>query len=54
MEETYGFNLSDQQQQLMTAWSQLDPPDEWERERNERIKRIQGKGNRFIENWQKN
>ena len=51
MEETYGFNLSRQDQQLYTAWSRQDPPDAWEIERIRRIKAIQGKGNRFVEDY---
>ena len=51
MEDTYGFNLSDQQRQLFSAWDRQDPPDDWERERNDHIARLQGRGNRFIEEW---
>jgi deoxyribonuclease-1 len=48
MADTYGFNLSRQDQQLYAAWSRQDPPDAWEIERNRRIAAIQGKGNRFV------
>jgi|GEM_PF-683068 len=51
MADTYGFNLSRQDQQLFTAWSRQDPPDAWEIERTRRIKAIQGKGNRFVEDY---
>lgn len=51
MGDTYGFRLSNQDRQLFTAWSRQDPPDAWEVERNRRIKSIQGKGNRFIEDY---
>jgi len=51
MSDTYGFNLSRQDQQLYTAWSRQDPPDAWEIERNRRIKAIQGKSNRFVEDY---
>jgi len=51
MADTYGFNLSRQDQQLYTAWSRQDPPDAWEVERARRIKAIQGKGNRFVEDY---
>jgi len=51
MEATYGFKLSDQDRKLFDAWNKMDPPDEWERSRNERIKKIQGRGNSFIENY---
>ncbi len=43
MEDTYGFRLSDQQRKLFTAWHRQDPPDAWERERNRRIAKIQGR-----------
>jgi deoxyribonuclease-1 len=48
MADTYGFNLSRQDQQLYTAWSRQDPPDAWEVERNRLIKAIQGKDNKFV------
>ena len=51
MADTYGFRLSRQDEQLYTAWSRMDPPDAWEIERNWRIKAIQGKGNRFVEDY---
>ena len=51
MADTYGFNLSRQDQQLYTAWSRQDPPDAWEIERARRIKAIQGRGNRFVEDY---
>ncbi len=51
MEDTYGFRLSDQDRQLFTAWSRQDPPDAWEQTRNQRIKTLQGKGNRFVEDY---
>jgi deoxyribonuclease-1 len=51
MADTYGFNLSRQDQQLYTAWSRQDPPDAWEVERNRLIKAIQGRGNRFVEDY---
>ena len=49
MEDTYGIRLSDPQRQLLTAWNTMDPPDEWEKERNHRIAKMQGRGNRFVE-----
>ena len=51
MSDTYRFNLSRQDRQLYTAWSRQDPPDTWEIERNRRIKAIQGRGNRFVEDY---
>ena len=51
MADMYGFTLSRQDEQLYTAWSRQDPPDAWEIERNRRIKAIQGKGNRFVEDY---
>jgi deoxyribonuclease-1 len=49
MRDTYGFNLSRQDEQLYVAWSNTDPPNAWEIERDQRISRIQGRGNRYVE-----
>jgi deoxyribonuclease-1 len=49
--ETYGFNLSNQDRQLYTAWSRQDPPDAWEQTRNRRIAAIQGWDNPFISQY---
>lgn len=48
MSDTYGIRLSDQDRQLFTAWDRLDPVDDWERERNERIAAIQGNRNPYV------
>ena len=37
--------------QLYTAWNRQDPPDAWEIERNRRIERVQGVGNRYINDY---
>ena len=49
MAETYNFGLDDSQRALFERWHKDDPPDDWERERNRRIEKIQGRGNRFID-----
>ncbi len=49
MEKAYAVPLSRQQRQLFEAWNRQDPPDAWEKERNRRIKAIQGNGNPFVE-----
>lgn len=49
MRDTYDIHISDQQTKLFKAWNKLDPVDDWERERNQRIKQIQGVGNKYIE-----
>ena len=36
---------------VFTAWSRPDPSAAWEVERNRRIQAIQGKGNRFVEDY---
>jgi deoxyribonuclease-1 len=51
MSETYGFNLSNQDRQLFTAWAKQDPPDAWEQTRHQRIAAIQGKDNPFISQY---
>ncbi|QDQ25799.1 endonuclease [Chitinimonas arctica] len=49
MHERYALNLSKQDRQLMCAWAKTYPIDDWERERNGRIKAVQGKGNPYVE-----
>ena len=51
MRDTYGFNLSHQDEQLYAAWNNADPPDAWEIERDQRISQIQGRGNRYVEDY---
>ena len=48
MSQEYGFKLSKQQNQLMTAWNKLYPVDTWECERERRIFKIQGNHNPFV------
>ena len=36
---------------VITAWSRPDPSAAWEVERHRRIQAIQGKGNRFVEDY---
>ena len=49
MEKTYGLTANPQNRRLLETWNQDDPVDEWEVERNKRIKEIQGNGNPFVE-----
>ncbi len=49
MRDTYGINVSDQQQRLFEVWAQQDPVDNWEKLRNQRIVAIQGHGNPYVE-----
>ncbi|EGV18975.1 endonuclease [Thiocapsa marina] len=51
MRDTYGFRLSRQDEKLYAVWNNADPPDAWEIERNRRIRRLQGKGNRYVEDY---
>lgn len=41
--------LPEETVKMMMEWSDLDPVDAWECERNERIKKSQGLGNSFVE-----
>ena len=49
MERVHGVRLSDGQRRLFSAWDEADPPDDFERERNARIRSLQGNGNPFVE-----
>lgn len=48
MESTYSLRLSSQDKKLMCAWAKTYPVDDWERERNVRIIRWQGRSNPFV------
>ncbi|MGD8112826.1 deoxyribonuclease I [Vibrio sp. TRT 17S01] len=49
MSKEYGFRLSKQQRNLMTAWNKMYPVNDWECERDKRIAKIQGNHNPFVE-----
>lgn len=49
MRDTHGVRLGGQDVQLYTAWNNADPPDAREIERNRRIRRVQGRGNHYVE-----
>ncbi len=49
MEATYALTLPVGQKTLLEQWHRDDPVDEWEQIRNQRIKRLQGNGNSFIQ-----
>lgn len=49
MRDRYRIRISDRDQKLLEAWNREDPVDNWERERNRRIKAIQGNANPWIE-----
>ncbi len=40
MRDQYGLRISQKQQKLFEAWAQMDPPDQWEREREQRIRAL--------------
>ncbi len=48
MAQTYPFTLDEKEKALYLAWHQAYPPTPWERERNRRIKEVQGNGNPYI------
>ena len=49
MRDTYGVRIGRLDERLYTAWNDADPPDAAEIERNRRIRRVQGRGNRYVE-----
>lgn len=40
MRDTYGLKISDKQQRLFEVWDKLDPVDEWEVEKKDRVELI--------------
>ena len=49
LHRVYGMTMDEQQLQFFKIWDQADPPDDWERERNRRIRAVHGRGNPFVE-----
>lgn len=49
MSQNYGFQLSKSQTQLMQAWNRQYPADEWECKRDQRIAKVQGNHNPFVQ-----
>lgn len=49
MHERHDVPISPGLRLLLHFWSEQDPVSAWERERNNRIKRIQGNGNPFVQ-----
>jgi deoxyribonuclease-1 len=48
MHTTYRLRMSDQERRLFCTWAKAYPVDAWEREREQRIWKIQGSGNPFV------
>ena len=51
MSEKYQIKLSSQQTKMMKIWNKQYPPDKWEKTRNQRIAKIQGNSNKFIDDY---
>ena len=52
MADQYKLRLSDQERKLFQAWDRMYPVTTWELERNQRISKIQGWGNPYVERQQ--
>ena len=48
MAAVHGVRLSEAHRRLLESWHRDDPPDSFERERDERIERLQGNRNPFV------
>ena len=49
MQQEYGVKIFRRQAELLRRWHRRDPPDAMERIRNDRIERLQGNRNPFID-----
>jgi len=49
MIDSYQVPISEERLSMLREWSASDPVDSWEKERNKRIKAIQGNGNPYVE-----
>ncbi len=48
MSDSYSIRLSQEERAMFLQWHEADPPDEWERTRDERIEELQGNKNPFV------
>ncbi|VFR36542.1 Endonuclease I precursor [plant metagenome] len=48
MVETYRLNMSAQERKLYCVWARTYPVSDWERQRDRRIKAVQGNSNRYV------
>ncbi|PWQ92930.1 hypothetical protein DKW60_18650 [Leucothrix pacifica] len=53
MTDQYQLQISDQQKKLFIAWNNMDPVDDWEREKNQRVKALQNTENKYITHYKK-
>ena len=49
MSEKYNINLSDQERKMMEVWNKQDPVSNWEKIKNDRVEKIQGNRNKFVD-----
>jgi deoxyribonuclease-1 len=49
MSDRYDIKISDSQRKMFVVWDKEDPADEWEIEKNKRIKDVQGNSNPYIQ-----
>lgn len=48
MRDKYNFKIPEEQLNMFLLWHKLDPPSEWEKERDKRIKELQGDSNPYV------
>ncbi|MFW3405562.1 endonuclease [Aliarcobacter butzleri] len=49
MSDKYNINLSKQERQMLEVWNKQDPVSSWEKIKNQRVEKLQGNGNKFIQ-----
>ena len=49
MADTYDLTLFDKQIAILNKWNKADPPDKFEKDRNDKIEKIQGNRNPYID-----
>ncbi len=48
MSKQYNLRMSRQDRQLFEAWNRTYPPQAWERQRNQQVACVMGRGNEFV------
>ena len=49
MSDKYNLEMSEQEKKMFTIWNKQDPVSQWERIKNDRVEKIQGNRNKFID-----
>ena len=53
MRDRYGMRISKSQEKMLIAWNNSDPVNQWEKTKNQIVKKLQGDENLYVSNYKK-